>query len=66
MPALPFFSRSDAPPDLQTLGGTMDLFLLVLFYLGALTVQYPGPMSVLFLLFVLKIAVSWLRSRRLL
>ncbi len=44
----------------------MDLFLVVLIYLVALTVQYPGPMSVLFLFFVLRIAVSWLRSRRLL
>jgi len=42
----------------------MDLFLLVLFYVVALTVQYPGPMNVVFTLVLLKIAVSWMRRRR--
>lgn len=42
----------------------MDLYLVVLISLMALTLQYPGPMSALFALFLLKIAVSWARGRR--
>ena len=42
----------------------MDLFLVVVFCVSALTVHYPGPMSAVFGLIMLKIAVSWLRSRR--
>ena len=42
----------------------MDLFLLILVFTLALIVQYPGPMSLVFALVLLKIAVSWLRSRR--
>lgn len=44
----------------------MDLFLLVLVLLVALTLQYPGPMSVVFGLLIFKIALNWLRSRNLL
>ena len=42
----------------------MDLFLLVFFCVMALTVQYPGAMSIVFALLLLKITVSWMRSRR--
>ena len=42
----------------------MDLFLLVFFYVLALTVQYPEAMSIVFALVLLKITVSWIRSRR--
>ena len=42
----------------------MDLYLVVLFCVMALTLQYPGPMSTVFALFLLKVAVSWARSRR--
>ena len=42
----------------------MDLFLIVVVYVLALTLQYPGPMSAVFALLLLKIAVSWMRSRR--
>ena len=41
----------------------MDVFLLVLFCVMALTLQYPGPMSAVFAVVLLKIAVSWIRSR---
>lgn len=41
----------------------MDLFLVVLIFLFALVIRYPGPMSVIFGLFVLRILLSWLRSR---
>lgn len=42
----------------------MDLFLLVFIYVIALTVRYPGPMSIVFALVVLKVIFSWARSRR--
>jgi hypothetical protein len=42
----------------------MDLFLIVTVCVMALTLQYPGAMGAVFALLLLKIAVSWLRSRR--
>jgi hypothetical protein len=42
----------------------MDLFLVVVFSTVALTLHYPGPMSAIFGLLLLKIALSWMRSRR--
>ena len=42
----------------------MDLFVLVIVCLLALTLRYPGPMSAVFAIFMLKIVISWLRSRR--
>ena len=42
----------------------MDLFLLVFVCVIALTLRYPGPMSIAFALVVLKVIFSWARSRR--
>lgn len=57
-------ARCTTGPLHQRVRRKMDLFLIVTVCVMALTVQYPGAMSAVFALLLLKIAVSWLRSRR--
>ena len=59
-----FKARCTTGPLHQRVRRKMDLFLFLTVCVMALTVQYPGPMSAVFALLLLKIAVSWLRSRR--